>query len=143
MARLRELLLEAKAGLEPWETIPDVVLDDVAARCGAGEVAEAIAALDKLAKERPELPAWDGDAADDIANAQTLYARLLAQVPGKFLVEIARGLDSPYPETRFHVANALATRGAATLPLLSYAYAREDDAANREAIAEFIRVLEG
>ena len=39
MGHLRDLLLEAKEGLEPWETVPDAAVDDIAGRCGAADVA--------------------------------------------------------------------------------------------------------
>lgn len=77
MSRLRELLVSAKRGLEPWEPIPRNSWPAIAAACGAPEreeIAERVAALHQ---ELAAVEEWDGDARDEIWRAIELFEELL------------------------------------------------------------------
>jgi len=142
-SNVRRLLIAARNGLSPWEVTPAAKLTDVARQCGPAEVAEAIAEIDALARERAGTPEWDGDAQADIGRAQETYMRILGQVDDALLPEIARGLGSTEPETRRWVTLALEMHGAAACGLLEAALATETDESLRQWIGEALGRLKG
>ena len=144
MKRTRQLLIEAKAGLNPWDSIPEARLAAVAGQCSAAEVAEIIDELEVLSEEGANTPEWDGDTRDDIATAQALFSRLLGLVPPSFIPDIALGLRAGHATTRSWVVLALEAHGApSALPPLREALAVETDGNALEAMAAAIRRLEG
>ncbi len=143
MTRIRELLIEAKKGLEPWEPVPEKGIVAVARQCGAPEVAEMIAELDTLSAERAEVDDSDGDTLADISTTQELYAKILGTVAGDLVPDIAPGLASEWPATRHWLAIALARHGEAAFPILREALETETDAGVREFMEEAVETLGG
>lgn len=76
MSRLQNLLLEAKAGLEPWEQIPESRLSTIAEQCGIAEVAEIQERINALKFELTMVEDWDGDTQDDIHLAIAFFNKL-------------------------------------------------------------------
>ncbi len=107
MERFRQLVIEAKRGLSPWDTLTPEGLDAIAARLHAEDAADLLAALDALAVEKQAVPDWDGDTWDDIGHAQSLYASLLSRIADRFRVDVENGLASPHEQTRMWVRLAL------------------------------------
>lgn len=107
MSNLQSILDEAceAAGIQAW--LYGDWPPGIAARLGAAEVAEIIQRLDALDAERDELPAWDGDAGDDVWRLQRNYARLLSAVARKHPAELCEGLGSPRRSTRLWTAQAM------------------------------------
>jgi hypothetical protein len=132
----------ARAGLGPWESLPDARLAEIGRRCGGAEIAEIIAILDDLSAERAALPAWDGDSSDAIARALAMYAGILGPVPPDYLPAVAAGLASASPDTRRWLALALAAMGATALPALRAARDAEPDTNTRKFMTEVVGRLE-
>jgi hypothetical protein len=107
MKRFQQLLVQAKDGLAPWESFPQERIPVVAGALAASDIIDIIAELDRLAREKDETPAWDGDAHDDIARAQQLFAWLLASVPAPLISNVTAGLQTATRQTRDWVALAL------------------------------------
>ena len=97
----------AHEGLSPYDTPDAERVQKMADNCRLLEVREILARLDTLAAERKATEAWDGDTQDDIARVQKFYAMVLARVPPQYRPDVARGLESPEPETRAWVQLAL------------------------------------
>src|SRR3954468_23508880 len=93
MKRFQQLVADAKSGLSPWEPFPEERIPSVACKLDPSDIADIIAELDQLAREKSETPSWDGDTQDDIARAQHLFARLLAFVPMPLAVHVTDGVD--------------------------------------------------
>lgn len=143
MSRLNRLIKDARAGLDPWLPMPAGRAALIGAQCGAAEVEAALARLDVLSRERDLLPAWDGDSADDIWEAQKTLQQVLAHAPPGHAGIVARGLDSPRADTRMHVALALVRHDRALAgPALRAALARETDAGVRAVLASALARLD-
>ena len=125
--RIRKLLIAARAGLEPWVSTPSEKLPEVARQYGAAEVGETIAEMDILSRARADVPAWDGDAHEGIGSAQELWTRILGQVDGALLSDIAEGLKSEQIETRNWVVLAIEMHGEPALSVLWAAREEEPD----------------
>ena len=80
MARLQQILMAAKEGLQPWEPIPEAKWPAIASQCGAAEVVEIQARITSLKTELADVEEWDGDTQDDIHKAITLFEGLLRLV---------------------------------------------------------------
>ena len=112
MGKLQELISRATEGIPPVvlnysESLPE----GIARHCGADEVAELIATLDKSCAERDVHEtgddAWDGDTSDDIWRYQKRLASLLPDLIAPFPKEVAAGLVSEHSSTRLWIAVAL------------------------------------
>jgi len=122
---VRRLLIAARAGLEPWESTPPDRLAVVARQCGAAEVAEAVAEMDILSRARAEVPDWDGDAHEGIGSAQEVWTRILGQVDGALLDDVAAGLKiAEATETRRWLVLAIELHGE---PGISRLWAARED----------------
>jgi hypothetical protein len=97
----------AREGLSPYEFPDEARLQKMAENCRLLEVRDMLARLDTLAAQREATEAWDGDTQDDIARAQTFFARVLARVAPQYRADVARGLESAEEETRRWVQLAL------------------------------------
>ena len=139
---IRAEVRAARAGLGPWDPLPEDRLAAIGRRCGEVEVAEILAILDGLSAERAALPAWDGDSSDDIASAQSAYTTILGHVPPACLPAVAAGLASPLPDTRRWLTLALETLGAEALAALRAAREAEEDATTRQFMTEAVGRLE-
>lgn len=106
-SRLSWLVANAVEGLDYYDTPPREKLVEQGRFCGVLEVQDILAKLDRLAREKAALPAWDGDSADDVSRAQQLHARLLQHVDAKYRADIERGLESGEEDTRRWVRLAL------------------------------------
>ena len=142
-SHIRRLLIAARAGLSPWDATPAERLSEVARQCGAAEVAEAIEEIAALARERAELPGWDGDAQADIGKAQETYATILGAVDGALLPEIARGLGHADAETRRWIVLALEQHGPPARGFLEAALKAETDGDLRQWLTEALARLGG
>ncbi len=111
MKRFQQVIAAAKTGLAPWEPLPEDRIPVVARELTASDIADVIGELDRLAVEKDETPAFDGDTLDDIARAQHLLARLLARVPAPLVSHVTAGLATATAQTRDWVALAFAERG--------------------------------
>jgi hypothetical protein len=105
------MMEEVRRGLDIAEPTPLAAAAELAPRCGVAEIRDILARLEGLSWEKAELPAWDGDAQDDVARTQLFYAEILAQVRDRYGPEVRRGLDTTQAETRRWVELALAKRG--------------------------------
>jgi hypothetical protein len=143
LSRIRELLIEAKHGLDPWESVPDRGIVAIARQCGGGEVAEMLAELDTLSTERAETDDPDGDTLDEISKTQELYAKILGTVSDALIPDIAAGFQSDWPVTRHWVAIGLARHGEAAFPALREALEAETNAGVREFIENAVETLGG
>jgi hypothetical protein len=81
MSNLQKILEQAKAGLEPWEPIPQTKWPAIAAACGPAEFQEIENRIRSLLQELAETPDWDGDTQDDINKALWFFKSLLALRP--------------------------------------------------------------
>lgn len=63
--------------LPSWGIIPPLHYERIARRCGPAELADVRARLRSLERELVELPAWDGDARDEIWRARRLFEAVL------------------------------------------------------------------
>lgn len=81
MSNLQNILVQAKAGLEPWEPIPQAQWQSIAANCGPAEFEEIETRIQNLKQELTETPDWDGDTQDDINKALWFFKSLLALRP--------------------------------------------------------------
>lgn len=106
-SRLPWLVAHAHEGLGDYDRPPEERVVEQARFCGVLEIHDILTTLDRLARERAALPAWDGDGADDIADAQQFYARLLQHADAKYRPDIETGLESSETETRDWVRLAL------------------------------------
>jgi hypothetical protein len=111
MKRFQQLLADAKSGLAPWEPFPEERIPAVAGKLDASDIADIIAELDQLAREKSETPSWDGDTQDDITRAQHLLARLLAFVPTPLAEYVTDSVAIATDQTRDWVTLALRERG--------------------------------
>jgi len=107
MWRFQKWIAEAKGDLPAWTSTPKECVPIVAARCEATDITDLLNALDELAKEKSELPQWDGDTHDDIGRAQELFARILASVPLELRTLVETGLTERSEETRTWLRLAL------------------------------------
>lgn len=80
--RFEDLLIAERAGAGPYERATDSALSNVARQLKAEDIAEIIARLEELTRERHALPEWDGDSSDIIASYQEELTRLLAATSG-------------------------------------------------------------
>lgn len=69
MSNLQKILGHAKAGLQPWEPIPEAQWQTIAAHCGQEEFQDIERRIQNLKNELAETPEWDGDTQDDINRA--------------------------------------------------------------------------
>lgn len=106
-SRLPWLAANAFNGRDPYDTPPPERVMEQARFCGVLEIHDILAALDRLAREKAALPAWDGDTADDISRAQQFHAGLLQYADPKYRADIECGLESAEAETRRWVRLAL------------------------------------
>ncbi|KQV59492.1 hypothetical protein ASE26_27400 [Duganella sp. Root198D2] len=84
MSRLQNLLLEAKAGLEPRERISSSKLSTIAMLCGTSELAEIQDRINALRIELTTVEDWDGDTQDDIHLAIEFFNKLAGMVGNNF-----------------------------------------------------------
>ena len=77
MSRLQEILVEAKKGMDPWESIPESKYIDIAAQCREQEIIELRERILNLEKELEEVEIWDGDTQDDIHKAKVFFNKLI------------------------------------------------------------------
>jgi len=110
ISSLEAMLRNAGHDLAPGEPIPETRADEIGSNSGVAEIEEIITRLDQLARDKNALPDWDGDAQDDVARAQALFARILASVPIRYINDVRRGLESPEAQTRTWIALALEWR---------------------------------
>ncbi|MBX3583731.1 MAG: hypothetical protein KF810_17735 [Rhizobiaceae bacterium] len=80
--RFEDLLGAETAGLGPYGRPSDSALRNVARQLAPEDVADIVAKLEELTRERHALPAWDGDSSDDIAEYQERLTGLLARTSG-------------------------------------------------------------
>ena len=109
MKRFQQLIADAKAGLAPWEPLPAERIPAIGGALTAADIADIVASLDDLAREKSQVPTWDGDTCDDIARTQQLFARLVVSVPPPLHSHLDAVLQGARAETREWVA--LARRG--------------------------------
>lgn len=83
MSKLQGLLMEAREGLTPWDRLPPEVVRRIAARCGPEEVAALHDRIAVLHAELANVPAWDGDTADDIHRTLEFFDELRALLPDR------------------------------------------------------------
>lgn len=100
ISNLKMLVRDARHGLGHWDDLPIDRLAAIGEKCGVAEIEAAIVWLDELSRERDALPTWDGDSQDDIARAQEMLHRILANVPGRYIEIVASGLQSLEWHTR-------------------------------------------
>lgn len=81
MSKLRSILEQAKAGLQPWEPIPQAQWPAIAAACGPAEFQEIEVRVQSLMQELADTPDWDGDTQDDINRTMWFFNSLLALRP--------------------------------------------------------------
>jgi hypothetical protein len=81
MSNLQKILEQAKAGLQPWEPIPQAQWQSIAANFGPAEFEEIETRIQNLKQELTETPDWDGDTQDDINKALWFFKSLLALRP--------------------------------------------------------------
>ena len=77
MSKLQEILVEAKKGLNPWDSIPESAWKGIAAQCKDAEVEELKERILALEKELQEVPSWDGDTQDDIYKVKSFFNNLI------------------------------------------------------------------
>jgi len=144
MSCLDRLMREARLGLDPWQPTPADRAVRIGRQCGNAEIEAALARLDALSRERDMLPAWDGDTADDIWEAQLFLQRILENVPTGHSTQVMAGLRSPHAGTRMCAALALARHDRETVgPALRAALATDPDAGVRSILAAALARLEG
>ncbi len=107
ISRLQDLLASAGEGRSLVERVYGVVPVSIAEECGPEEIAEIVERLDRLAAARCEIPAWDGDASDDVWRAQEGWGGVLAALVPRFPAQVAAALASPEAGTRFWAAHAI------------------------------------
>jgi hypothetical protein len=78
MSNLQKILEQGKAGLKPWEPIPEAQWQAIAVDCGQEEFQEIEKRIQNLKNELAETPEWDGDTQDDIYHALWFFKSLLA-----------------------------------------------------------------
>jgi hypothetical protein len=78
VSRLQDLLIDAKRGLEPWESIPKHAWPALAAACGSAEREEMAQRIAALRRDLDGVEEWDGDSRDEIWRAIELFEQLLA-----------------------------------------------------------------
>jgi hypothetical protein len=81
MSNLQKILEHAKAGLQPWEPIPQARWQAIAAECGQAEFQDIEGRIQTLKTELAETPDWDGDTQDDINRALWFFKYLLESRP--------------------------------------------------------------
>lgn len=113
LSGLGTMLRYARRMLAPTEPTPLAEAEAMAPRCGVAEIREAFQRLDRLARERMDIPASDRAAQDGIGAAQRFFAHLLAHVEDRYAPELQKGLDGATAETRRQVEAAIAEQGRA------------------------------
>ena len=78
MSDLQNILIAAKAGLSPWEQIPQSRWARIASSCGTAELAEIRERIAKLQAELQAVEEWDGDTRDDIHQAIYFFRGILS-----------------------------------------------------------------
>lgn len=78
MSELQSILMAAKEGLAPGQSIPQSRWPAIAAQCGADEVVEIHLRIAKLRAELEAVEEWDGDTQDDIHIAIDFFMQLAA-----------------------------------------------------------------
>lgn len=138
-----DILVEnSRVDLDSWDETPEDRIRWIAERCGIAEIEAAIKRLDALARQRADLPEWDGDTQDDIAAAQSLFKGILSCVPARYIADVAAGLRSPEEFNRAYVALALAGHERdAVRPFLDRALASETVEVVRIALQNAIEQL--
>jgi len=138
-----DILVEnSRVDLDTWDETPKERIRWIAERCGIAEIEAAIKRLDALARQRADLPEWDGDTQDDIAAAQSLFKSILSCVPARYIADVAAGLRSSEEFTRAYVALALAGHDRdAVQPFLNRALASETVEVVRIALQNAIEQL--
>lgn len=110
MKRFQEWIKQARGDLPPWASLPEECIPIVAAHCELPDLADLLDELDNLAKEKTELPDWDGDSHADIGKAQELFARILAALPRELQPHLLERLKGRNQETQDWVQLALSER---------------------------------
>jgi hypothetical protein len=141
VSKLARLLEAARESLSPWAPLPDAALPRLAAALDAQDVAEILERIDALSREFDAVPEWDGDEQDAISDAQRMFARLIGLLDPSLRPGAEKGLASPLPRSRNWVALGLEAHGAAALPALAAALARETDPAARQVLADLVERL--
>jgi hypothetical protein len=140
MSRLDELVAAAHQGRTQMERIYDPFPLSIARLCGAAEVSEIVARLDRLAAFKETVEDWDGDAQDDVWRDQRALAALLTHLLPRFPVEVAATLQSSQPSTRFWGAWAMTERPTRGLRnALAAALSSESHPLNKEMIGKALQ----
>lgn len=77
MSKLQDILLKAKEGMQPWESIPESEWPAIASQCQAPEVEEIEQRIRALKEELESIAAWDGDSQDDIHKTICFFEKLI------------------------------------------------------------------
>jgi hypothetical protein len=107
MSNLQAILDRAREAADMQTWLYGDWTPGIARKLGAPEVLDIIRRLDALEQERDEVPAWDGDADDDVWQMQRNFSRLLAAVARRYPAEVCTGLASARPGTRRWTALAI------------------------------------
>ena len=107
MKRFQQWISDARLGPSPWDAFPEAAIARIARQCEATDIADILVEMEHLSAEKNALPAWDGDAQDDVAKAQELLACILAAVAEPLRAQVAKGLESPDALTGAYVQEAL------------------------------------
>lgn len=75
-------------------------LQQVVSQCEVADIADIVGWMEHLAAEKAKLPASDGDASDDISNAQFLMAQMLLGLAERFEREVEKALAGAGEDTR-------------------------------------------
>jgi len=83
MSKLQPISVKAKAGLKPWDSIPQSRWQQIAAQCGPLEIADIMARIETLKAELLSVDASDGDTHDDINKAMFAFRGILAMTDSR------------------------------------------------------------
>ncbi|HEX4326401.1 MAG TPA: hypothetical protein VH105_06250 [Burkholderiales bacterium] len=112
-----------------------------ACRCGASETAAIIRLLDELPAARQAIEAWDGVSRDQHQRARRKYSRLLADLFQRYPDAVLAGLHGTQAHACIWIAlSIIEAPSARAVPALEQALAKAQDALDRKALAEALRV---
>lgn len=136
MGNLQQLLDEAYKGKDIQERMYGRFPFEIAQNCGPDEVRDVIAKLDELALQKERTEEWDGDSLDDVWRAQKDFSGLLERLTSQYPKEIAVGLKSDYPETRYWVAGAFSNAPSPEVVAELAAYLLQDMPEHHRSLAQ-------